>query len=99
MDAVLLKTWSNMGLVKAKRVSVYTTAQPKNSAYPTAADLLHRVRETIVTRVKRVPQEIPLQKPFRSFTRVSKKPLLRIKKVYRNNPTAWQVSLKELQKR
>ena len=63
-----------------------TTAQPKNIAYPTDADLLYRIRERIVKQVKHVRQTIGLKKTFRSFTRVSRKVLLNIKKGKANKP-------------
>ena len=96
IEAVLLSTWRSMGLVKTRRVAVDTTAQPKNIAYPTDADLLYRIRERIVKQVKRVRQSVGLTKPFRSFTRVSKKVLLNIKKLYRNQPDKRQQAIKEL---
>jgi len=79
----LLKDWHNKGLVKTKRVVVDTTAQSKNIAYPTDADLLYRIRDRIVKQVKQLKQTIGLRKPFRSFHRISKKVLLNIKKFYR----------------
>ncbi len=60
IEAVLLKVWSDMGLVKTRRVSVDTTAQPKNIAHPTDADLLHRIREKIGRQIRRVREEVPL---------------------------------------
>jgi len=72
---------------------VDTTVQPKNIAYPTDADLLHGIREKIVKEVKMVRKEVTLRKPFRSFTRISKKVLLRIKKFHRRNPEARQESI------
>ena len=66
IEAVLLKAWSEMGLVKTKRVAVDTTAQAKNIAYPTDADLLHRIREKIVRQIKRVRDGVTLRKPFRT---------------------------------
>jgi hypothetical protein len=73
-------------LVKTKRVAVDTTAQPKNIAYPTDADLLYRIRQRIVKQVKQVRQTEGLKKPFRSFARVGQKVLLNIKKFYPINP-------------
>ena len=96
VESVFLKHWTNMGLVKTKRVAVDTTAQPKNIAYPTDADLLHKVREKIVKEVKRVRQAIPFRKPFRSFSRRSKQVLLKAKKFYRKNKEAGKASLKDL---
>jgi IS5 family transposase len=85
IEAVLLGTWGQMGLVRTKKVAADTTTQPKNIAYPTDVDLLHRIREKIVQKVKRVRQEVTLQKPFRPFTRVSKRMVLGIKKFYRRD--------------
>ena len=61
IEALLLKAWSDKGLVKTKRVAIDTTAQPKNIAYPTDADLLHRIREKIVRQIKRVREEVTLR--------------------------------------
>jgi IS5 family transposase len=96
IEAALINDWHRKGLVKTKRVAVDTTAQPKNIAYPTDADLLYRIRERIVKQVKQVRQTIGLKKPFRSFTRVSRKVLLNIKKLYRNQPDKRQQAIKEL---
>jgi len=96
IEAVLLKAWSSMGLVKTKRVAVDTTAQPKNIAYPTDADLLHRIREKIVKQVKRVREEVTLRKPFRTYVRTGKKLLLGIKKFHRRNPEGRREAIKEL---
>jgi len=98
VEAVLLQTWTEMGLVKTKRVSVDTTAQPKNIAYPTDVDLCHRIRERIVKEVKSIRKEVNLRKTFRSFTRTGKKVLLRAKKLYRNNPRMRGASIKRLKK-
>ena len=96
VEAMLLKAWSDMGLVKTKRVAIDTTAQPKNIAYPTDADLLHRVREKIVRQVKRVREEVTLRKPFRSYVRTGKKLLLGIKKFHRRDPEGRKEAIKEL---
>jgi len=96
IEAALLNDWHRKGLVKTKRVAVDTTAQPKNIAYPTDADLLYRIRERIVKQVKLVRQTIGLKKSFRSFTRVSRKVLLNIKKLYRNQPEKRQQGIKQL---
>ena len=96
IEALLLKAWSDMGLVKTRRVSVDTTAQPKNITYPTDADLLHRIREKIVKQIKRVREEVTLRKPFRTYSRVGKKHLLRIKKLYRKNPEGRKQAIREL---
>ncbi len=98
IEAVLLKTWGEMGLVRTKKIAVDTTAQPKNIAYPTEADLLHRVRERIVRQIKRVRQEVTLRKPFRSFTRVSTRILLGIKKFHRRDPEKKSQGIQALQR-
>lgn len=98
IEAVLLKTWGDMGLVRTKKIAVDTTAQPKNIAYPTDADLLHRVREKIVQNIKRVREEVTLRKPFRSFTRVSKRMVLGIKKFYRRDPEKRAKAVQALQR-
>ena len=85
IEVVLLKTWGEMGLVRTKKIAVDTTAQPKNIAYPTEVDLLHRIREKIVQKVRRVREEVTLRKPFRPFNRVSKGVVLGIKKFYRRD--------------
>jgi IS5 family transposase len=97
IESLLLKAWSEMGLVKTKRVAVDTTVQSKNIAYPTDADLLHRIREKIVRQIKRVREEVALRKPFRTYSRTGKKLLLRIKKFYRRNPEGRKGAIKELQ--
>ena len=86
IEAVLLRTWGQMGLVKTKKIAADTTAQPKNIAYPTDVDLLHRIREKIVQKVRRVREEVTLRKSFRPFHRVSKGVVLGIKKFYRRDP-------------
>ena len=86
IESVLLKAWKEMGLVRTKKVSVDTTAQPKDIVYPTDTDLLHRVREKIVREVRRVQEEVTLRRPFRSLVRVSKRMYFRIKKIYRRDP-------------
>jgi IS5 family transposase len=96
IEAVLVQAWQSLGLVKTKRLSLDTTAQPKHIAYPTDADLMHRVREKVVQEVKRARREVALRKPFRSFSRTSKKILLKIKKLQRNDPAAREASLHEL---
>ena len=73
LEAFFLQAWSEMGLVKTKRVAVDTTAQPKNIAYPTDADLLHQIREKITRQVKRVREEVALLKPFRTYSRSGKR--------------------------
>lgn len=98
IEAVLVEAWQALGLVKTKRVSLDTTAQPKHIAYPTDADLLHRAREKIVQEVKRARREVALRKPFRSFTRTSKKTLLEIKKFKRNDRPSREASLHELRR-
>jgi IS5 family transposase len=96
IESALLTHWHSTGLVKTRRVAVDTTAQPKNIAYPTDADLLYRIRQRIVKQVKQVRQTIGLKKPFRSFARVSQKMLLNIKKLYRNQPDRQKQAIKEL---
>jgi IS5 family transposase len=96
IEAALLNDWHRKGLVKTNRVAVDTTAQPKNIAYPTDADLLYRIRKRIVKQVKHVRQTIGLKKSFRSFTRVSRKVLLNIKKLYRHQPDKRQHAIKAL---
>lgn len=96
IETALLNHWQSKGLVKTRRVAVDTTAQPKNIAYPTDADLLYRIRQRIVKQVKQVRQTIELKKPFRSFCRVSKKVLLNIKKLYRHQPDKRRQGIKEL---
>jgi IS5 family transposase len=96
IEAVLLKAWSEMGLVKTKRVAVDTTAQPKNIAYPTDADLLHRIREKIVRQIKRVREGVTLRKPFRTYSQTGKKLLLGIKKFFRKKPEGRKEAIKEL---
>lgn len=86
IEAVLLRTWGQMGLVKTKKIAADTTAQPKNIAYPTDVDLLHRIREKIVQKVRRVRAEVTLRKPFRPFQRVSKRVVLGVKKFCRRDP-------------
>ena len=96
IEAVLLKAWSGMGLVKTRRVAVDTTAQPKNIVYPTDADLLHRIREKIVRQIKRVREGVTLRKPFRTYSRTGKKLLLGIKKFFRKNPEGRKEAIEEL---
>ena len=98
IEVVLLKTWGQMGLVRTKKITVDTTAQPKNIAYPTDADLLHRIREKIVQSVKRVREEVTLRKPFRSFSRVSKRMVLGIKKFHRRDPEKREKATQALQR-
>jgi len=96
IEAALLKDWQQKGLVKTARLTVDTTAQPKNIAYPTDADLLHRIRERIVKQVKKVRQTIGLTKTFRSFTRSSGQLLIKVKKLYRTKADKQQLAIKEL---
>ena len=96
IDAVLLKTWRSMGLVKTRRVAVDTTAQPKNIAYPTDADLLYRIKERIVKQVNKIRKKVKLKKRFRTFSRVSKKVLIEVKKLYRNQPEKQKQAIKAL---
>jgi IS5 family transposase len=96
IEAVLFQAWSGMGLVKTRRVAIDTTAQPKNIAYPTDADLLYRIRAKIVKQVKRVREEVTLRKPFRTYERVGKRLLLGIKKFHRKDPEGRKEAIKEL---
>lgn len=98
IEAVLFKAWSEMGLVKTPRVSVDTTSQPKDIAYPTDADLLHRIKEKIVKEIDRVRQGVTLRKPFRSFRRRGKKLLFEIKRLCRQNPEAREKKTEARQK-
>lgn len=101
IEAVLLHAWSEMGLVKTRRVAVDTTPQPKNIIYPTDADLLHRIKEKIVRQIQRVRKEVTHRKPFRTFSRTGKRILLGIKKFHRAKPEARKEigMLKELNER
>ena len=96
IEAVLLHAWSEMGLVKTRRVAVDTTPQAKNIAYPTDADLLHRIKEKIVKQIARVREEVTLRKSFRTFRRTGKLILLGIKKFHRANPEARQEAIGKL---
>ena len=98
IEEVLFKTWSKMGLVKTRRVSVDTTSQPKDIAYPTDADLLHRIKERIVREIKRVREEVTLRKPFRTFERTGKRLLFEIKRLCRKNPEKRRQKTEELKK-
>lgn len=97
IEAVLFRAWSEMGLVKTRRVVVDTTAQPKNIAYPTDADLLHRIREKIVRQVKRVREGVTLRKPFRTYSQTGKKLLVGIKKFFRKDPEGRKEAIRELE--
>ena len=96
IESLLLQGWHKKGLVKTKRVVMDTTAQPKNIAYPTDADLLHNIREKIVNKVKAIKKQVGFRKSFRSFTRVSKKILLNVKKLHRKNPGKRTQGIKDL---
>jgi IS5 family transposase len=96
IEGALLNDWHRKGLVKTARVAVDTTAQPKNIAYPTDADLLYRIRERIVKQVKNIRQTVGLRKSFRSFTRSSAKVLMKVKKLYRTKPDKQRQAIKEL---
>lgn len=98
IETILLHAWSEMGLVKTRRVAVDTTPQPKNIVYPTDADLLHRVKEKIVKQIARVREEVTLRKPFRTFSRTGKRILLGIKKFHRRSPEARQEAIGALKK-
>lgn len=96
IETLFMKRWGSLGLIKTRRVAVDTTVQPKNIAYPTDADLVHRIREKIVTTVKKIRKQVGIRKPFRSFTRTSKKLLLEIKKFYRKEPEKREQAIKKL---
>lgn len=96
IEEVLFTAWSAMGLVKTRRVSVDTTSQPKDIAYPTDADLLHRIKEKIVREIKRVRQGVTLRKPFRTFGRTGKKLLFEIKRFCRKEPEKRRQKTEEL---
>lgn len=96
IEAALLNDWHRKGLVRTRRVAVDTTAQPKNIAYPTDADLLYRIRERIVKQVKKIRQSIGLKKSFRTFTRSSGQVLMKVKKFYRTKPDKRQQAIKQL---
>jgi IS5 family transposase len=96
IEEVLLKAWGDLGLVKRKKVIIDTTCQPKDIAYPTDADLLHKVREKIVRAVQKVRKEVTLKSPFRSFGRVGKRVYLGIKKFYRKNEDQGKEGMKRL---
>jgi transposase, IS5 family len=98
IEQVLLKAWSEMGLAKTKRVSVDSTSQPKNIAYPTDADLLHRIKEKIVHQIERVREEVTLRKPFRSYKRTAKRLLFGIKRLCRSNPEKRKETTEALRK-
>ena len=96
IEAVLLQAWSKLGLVKTRRGAVDTTPQRKHIAYPTDADLLHRIKEKIVNQIVRVRKEVALRAPFRTFKRTGKRLLLGIKKFHRTNPEARQEAIRKL---
>lgn len=98
IEQVLLQAWSEMGLVKTKRVTVDSTSQPKNIAYPTDADLLHRIKEKVVHQIERVRQEVTLRKPFRSYPRTAKRLLFGIKRLCRGNPEKRKETTEALRK-
>lgn len=98
IEQVLLQAWSEMGLVKTKRVTVDSTSQPKNIAYPTDADLLHRIKEKIVHQIERVREEVTLRKPFRNHKRAAKRLLFGIKRLCRGNPQKRKETTEALRK-
>ena len=75
---------------------VDTTSQPKNIEYPTDADLLHKVREKIVKKVKECVKKVAFRRPFRSFGRKGKQVLLQVKKLCRHKPQARQRAIKAI---
>ena len=96
IEETVTRAWRAHGLVKTKRVLVDTTSQPKNIAYPTDADLLHKVREKIVKKVKEVCKEVAFRRPFRSFGRKGKQVLLHVKKLCRHKPEARKEAVKAI---
>lgn len=54
-------------------MAVDTTPQPKNIAYLTDADLLHRIKERIVQQIDRVLKEVTPRKTFHTFSRTGKR--------------------------
>jgi IS5 family transposase len=96
IERIMLECWTKMGLVKTKRMAVDTTAQPKHIAYPTDADLLHKVGRKLVEKVKAIRKELPFRKFFRSFSRTSRKVYLQAKKLYRRKPELQQEAIAEL---
>ena len=96
IEQTVTRAWCAQGLVKTKRVLVDTTSQPKNIGYPTDADLLHKVREKIVKKVKEVCKEVAFRRPFRSFGRKGKQVLLQVKKFYRHKPQTRQEAVKAI---
>lgn len=96
IEETVTRAWCAHGLVKTKRVFVDTTSHPKNIEYPTDADLLHKVREKIVKKVKEVCKEVAFRKSFRSFKRKGKQVLLHVKKLCRHKPQARQQAIKAI---
>lgn len=96
IERIMLECWTKMGLVKTKRMAVDTTAQPKNIAYPTDADLLYKAGRKLVEKVKAIRKEVSFRKFFRSFARTSRKVYLRIKKLYRSKPELQQEAIQTL---
>lgn len=96
IEEVVTRAWGELGLVKTKRVLVDTTAQPKDIAYPTDADLLHKIRGKIAEKVKKIRKEVAFRRPFRSFSRSGKKALLRVKKLLRRKSEAREEATKQI---
>jgi len=96
IEETVTRAWCAHGLVKTKRVLVDTTSHPKNIEYPTDADLLHKVREKIVKKVKEVCKKVAFRRPFRSFGRKGKQVLLQVKKLCRHKPQARQEAIKAI---
>ena len=96
IEQTVTGAWCAQGFVKTKRVLVDTTSQPKNIGYPTDADLLHKVREKIVKKVKEVCREVAFRRPFRSFRRKGNQVLLQVKKLFRHKEQARQEAIKAI---
>jgi IS5 family transposase len=96
IEQIMLECWTKMGLVKTKRMAVDTTAQPKHIAYPTDADLLHKIGRKLVGKVKAIRKEVAFRKFFRSFSRTSRKVYLQAKKLYRRKPELQQEAISAL---
>jgi len=96
IEQTVTRAWCAHGLVKTKRVLIDTTSQPKNIGYPTDADLLHKVREKIVKKVKAVCKEVAFRRAVRNFGRKGKQVLLQVKKLCRHKPQARQEAVKAI---
>jgi IS5 family transposase len=67
IERIMLECWTKMGLVKTRGMAVDTTAQPKNIAYPTDADLRYRTARKLVERVKAIRKEVHFRQFFQSL--------------------------------